>query len=214
MLASGWRSKPSPSNIRNVKKIYCPVHCVSRLIRLVFFLDEQGMTMGLEPHERRRSSTGGYDPHHDGISGSFEHVTGSMCSSSPGNVQPGTSSFGTERPSDLWLDPNTGGGYIHLSSESATVLSFGKRGTFTIELWCMPSEPDVPLVGKFNTNVRGEYKACINILLQALDYAANSSPYPPAGLYRRRSSLGLPSCKRDYSVGWPSSGWGLEPPWV
>jgi hypothetical protein len=68
-----------------------------------------------------------------------------------------------ERPSDLWLDPKDGGGYIHLASESATILSFGPRGAFTIELWCMPSESDVPLFGKFNTNVRGEYKAFIDL---------------------------------------------------
>ena len=62
-----------------------------------------------------------------------------------------------------WVHPSNGaalelsanGGYIELPG-SASNLSFA--GDFSIEVWVRPYKADAPIVGKFNTNVKGEYK--------------------------------------------------------
>ena len=53
------------------------------------------------------------------------------------------------------LELSANGGYIELPG-SASNLSFA--GDFSIEVWVRPYEADAPIVGKFNTNVKGEYK--------------------------------------------------------
>lgn len=71
------------------------------------------------------------------------------------------------------------GGFIHLSSTSAQALSFGRDNPFTIEVWVKPSAPDVPIVGKYNTEVRGEYKIYIDqemriVFCRSFDYIVST----------------------------------------
>ena len=53
------------------------------------------------------------------------------------------------------LELSTNGGYVELPG-SANNLSF--TDAFSIEVWVRPYAADAPIVGKFNTNVKGEYK--------------------------------------------------------
>ena len=49
------------------------------------------------------------------------------------------------------------GGYIHLSTSSVRTLSFPGRQPFTIETRVYPEKSDVPIIGKFNSGVKGNF---------------------------------------------------------
>ena len=80
----------------------------------------------------------------------------------------------SESSGELSLDGD--GGYIHLRSQSAKTLSFPGRNPFTIDLLVKPSRADVPIVGKFNTKVSGEWKLYIDVQRRICAYR-EAPPY-------------------------------------
>ena len=52
-------------------------------------------------------------------------------------------------------------GYIQVPS-SVRALSFTGCNPFSIEVWVKPEKGDAPIIGKFNTHVKGEYKLFID----------------------------------------------------
>ena len=56
------------------------------------------------------------------------------------------------------------------------------QNPFTIEVWVKPAAPDVPIVGKYNTNVRGEYKLYIDKALRVVFYRAGDKASTKPGL--------------------------------
>ena len=79
------------------------------------------------------------------------------------------------------------GGYIHLRSQSAKTLSFPGRTHFTIELLVKPTKADVPIVGKYNTLVSGEWKLYIDAELRLCAYREA----PPREIVRSVSKIAL-----------------------
>jgi hypothetical protein len=79
------------------------------------------------------------------------------------------------------------GGYIHLRSQSAKTLSFPGRKHFTIELLVKPAQADVPIVGKYNTLVSGEWKLYIDADMRLCAYREA----PPREIVRSSSKIAL-----------------------